>query len=260
MSEHLEDDAFILRSTDYADRDLIVTLFAESTGRFSAIAKNARGSKRRFGGGLQPMRRLHIDCTDREDRDLARLDEIDVVDDYAEIAADFDKITVGSYATELTREITVERDPFPELFELLDEFYGALADAEADRLVLEVLLRHFELGALRLSGSAPALDACLRCGEPVDRMAKVYALRSGEGIVCPECRRTGDPLGVVYPETLEILRYFRAPDSAPPDALEDLEYLGQARRLVDAAVERVVERPLKAREMLDSVLRRESDR
>lgn len=246
--------AFVLRTIDYSDRDIIVSLLGPQTGRFSAIAKNARGSKRRFGGGIQPMRLIEATYTTSPSRNLARLDEIDIREDYPRIEADYTAIAVGSYATELVRELTVDDDPDPGLFELLRRFYRKLNDADPDPLVLEVALRHFQLAFFERLGSPPALDACFRCGRPVDDFAKIYAKRSGEGVVCPECVRTGEAVGVVAEPTLELLRYLRAPEGRPPEALRDSNVLAQARRLIDAVLERLLARPLRSREMLESAL------
>jgi DNA repair protein RecO (recombination protein O) len=245
---------FVLRKVEYAERDIIATLFARDRGRFSAIAKNARGSKRRFGGGIQPLRLLRADYTLRSNSDLARLDSIDVREDFQGIEGDFDKIAFGSYATEWTRELTVDADPRPDLFDLLGRFYRRVDNADSDPLLLEVALRHFQLQFFRALGSPPSLDACVRCEAPLASMEKVYALRSGEGVICPDCVRTGEGVGVVFPETLELLRYFRAPEGRPPDALREPDALAQARRMIDATASQFLNRQLKSRPTLDASL------
>ncbi len=254
MSDPRQTRAFVLQTVEYGERDLVVTLFGRETGKLSAIAKNARGSKRRFGGGLQPMRLLEIAYRVKPNRDLDFLDEIEIVDDFADIQRNFDKIAVGSYATDLLRNVTVEADPAPELFDLGVEWFGRLAEAEPEAELLSVWLRHFQFRVLESLGSMPALEACFRCGAPADAMPKIRALRSGEGLVCPTCRRTGEPTGVVYPGTLAVCRYLRRPAGKAPEALEQPRHLRQAGRLADAAVRRLLDGPLKSRAMLDSVL------
>jgi DNA repair protein RecO (recombination protein O) len=246
---------FVLRKVEYAERDVIATLFARDRGRFSAIAKNARGSKRRFGGGIQPMRLLRADYTVRTNSDLARLDSIDVREDFPGIEGDFDKIAFGSYATEWTRELTVDADPRPDLFDLLGRFYRRLDRADCDPLLLEVALRHLQLQFFRYLGSPPNLDECIRCGTPTESMQKVYALRAGDGIICPDCVRTGEGVGVVFRQTLELLRYFRAPEGRPPDALTNADALAQARRLIDATASQFLDRRLKSRPTLETSLK-----
>lgn len=246
---------FVLRAVDYGERDLVVTLYARETGKFSAIAKNAKASKRRFGGGLQPMRLLELHWTEKPNRNLDRLDTIEVADDFEGIQSDFDRITVGSYATDLFRAVTVERDGEPQLFDLLADFYTRLAETEPDEELLEVLLRHFQLRLFEHLGEAPEFDRCLRCGTARQSARKIYALRTGEGILCPDCVRTGEAVGVVVPETFDILEYFRAPRDRPPDAIGDLRFVEQARRLVEAAERRMLDgKSLKSREMLTATL------
>jgi DNA repair protein RecO (recombination protein O) len=180
MSNPQTTDAFILRTVEYGDRDLVVTLFGRSTGKFGAIAKNARGSKKRFGGGLQPIRRLEVAYVEKPNRDLDRLDEIAVADDYGPIQSDYDKITIGSYVTDLVRHVTVEDDPLPQLFDLTAGLFERLADADSSPDVLEILLHHFQLRCLRVLGAAPTLERCFRCGRSAADMEKLRAVRSGE--------------------------------------------------------------------------------
>lgn len=255
MPDETKTRAFVLRTVEYGDRDLIVTLFGRASGVVSAIAKNARGSERRFGGGLQPMRLLRARYVAHPDRDLARLDEIGVIEDYAAIQEAFDAIAVGSHATELLDRFLVESDPAPEIFDLTHDFFERLARTEAERpLVYDIVLRHFELRLLEGVGAAPSFDRCLRCGTRPGEMETIYAVRSGEGVVCPACTRTGESVGVVAPPTLEVVDFYRAPGERRTEALADPTFVDQARRLVDAAVRRLLDSPLKSRSMLETAL------
>jgi DNA repair protein RecO (recombination protein O) len=254
MSTSETTEGFVVRTVDYGDRDVVATWFGRETGLKSSIAHNAKGSKRRFGGGLQPMRRLEITYTPRRQSDLARLESIEILEDYPELEEDFDKIAVGSYATDLVRKIAVEERSDPELFQLVSAFYPRLAEADATPTVLEILLRHFQLRLFEIEGTSPSLGACTRCGRAVTSMAKSYAMRSGEGIVCRSCLHGGDEAGVLFDGALRILHYWQHPDGDPPEELTDDTCWDQARRVVEAALRRVVESLLKSRETLDTVL------
>jgi len=246
---------FVLRSVEYGERDRILTLYAREAGKFSAIAKNARGSERRFGGGLQPMQMLNLRWVEKPNRDLDRLDSIEIEEEFEGIQRDYDRITVGSYATDLFRGVTVERNKEPELFDLLVDFYRRLVETEPRSELLEIVLRHFQLRLFAHVGEAPAVRRCLRCGTHRGALSKVYALRTGEGIVCPECVRTGESVGVVFPETFEILGYLRAPRGEPPAAFGEPDLVAQARRFIEAAQRRILEgKTLPSREMLETTL------
>lgn len=254
MSQPQKTLAFVLRKVDYGDKDLIVTLLGRETGKFSAIARGARASQKRFGGGLQPMRCLTASYTQKANRNLAFLREIDVAEDFPALEADFDRITVGSYATELVREITQEAHAEPQTFDLLRAFYRELADAPAGALALEAVLHRFELSLLAVHGALPSLDACFRCGLPSAQMDKLRCIRTGEGLICGECRRPGEAVGVIRADTLELLRYFYEPGPTAPRGLREASAVAQARRVIEASFEQVLDKPLKSRPMLDAVL------
>ena len=244
----------MLRKVNYGDTDLIVTLLGRDTGKFSAIARGARASKKRFGGGLQPMRCLDLTYSHKSGRNLAFLREIDVVEDYPALEGDIGRITIASYATELVREISQEADPDTATFDLLRAFYRQLSQADDSPLALEAVLHHFELSLLELQGALPSLAECFRCAKPAAEMDKIRCLRTGEGVVCGECRRAGEGSGVIGRATLDLLRYFYNPGPKAPAGLKQPAAVQQARRVLEASFEHMLDRPLKSRPMLDTEL------
>jgi len=82
---------------------------------------------------------------------------------------DLSGLYAGYYLAELLGGLTDDDDPHPELFDLADETLAALAAGEpvAKRVV------RFELGALRLLGHMPSLDACVECGAAVAPAGRV---------------------------------------------------------------------------------------
>jgi DNA repair protein RecO (recombination protein O) len=254
MAEPRQTPAFVLRKVNYGDKDLIVTLLGRETGKFSAIAKGARASKKRFGGGLQPMRCLKASYTQKSSGNLAFLREIDVVEDFPALESSYNRITIASYATELVREVTQDAHPDPQTFDLLRAFYRQLSAADESALALEAVLHSFELSLLELQGALPSLLTCFRCGTPAEEMDKIRCIRTGEGLVCADCGRSGEAIGVLQPQTLELLRYFHDPGPTAPPGLSEAPIVVQVRRVIDASFEQMLDRPLKSRAMLDLVL------
>ncbi len=254
MSEPRQTAAFVLRKVNYGEKDLIVTLLGRDTGKFSAIARGARASKKRFGGGLQPMRCLDLSYSHKSSGNLAFLREIDVLEDFPVLEGDFDRITIASYATELVREVSQEANPDVATFDLLRAFYRQLSEADDSTLALEAVLHHFELSLLEVQGALPSLVGCFRCGLSSDQMDKIRCIRTGEGLVCKDCRRPGEGTGVIKRSTLELLRYFHTPGARAPAGLAEPAVVGQARRVLSASFEQMLDRPLKSRAMLETVL------
>lgn len=254
MAKSLQTAAFVLRTVDYGESDVIVTLLGREVGKFSAIARSAKASKKRFGGSLLPMRALDATVSFRPQRDLATLHEATVIRDFDGLESSFEKITFASYATELVRAVLREGDKASDIFDLLDTFYTRLASAENDCVVLEVMLHKFALDLLEWSGAAPEMSCCHRCGLTAESLDKCRCLRSGEGLVCQDCLRRGEAYGVIDRDTLDLLDYLHHPQGEAPRSVADPAALAQARRIIDAALETVVDTELKSRPMLEPFL------
>ena len=56
----IESEAYVLRTTKYSERDLIVDFFVREHGKISVIARSAKTSKRRFPGGLELFSRMKV--------------------------------------------------------------------------------------------------------------------------------------------------------------------------------------------------------
>ena len=253
MSRSIQTDAFVLRSVDYGDSHLIVTLLARDLGKFSAIARSARKSRRRFAGGLLPLRALRASVTFKPQRDLAELDDTCVQRDFPGLDASYDKIMIASHGTELVRAMLRDHDEASSAFDVLDDLYQRLAGADDDLSVLRVILHHFELALLRVSGNAPSFDRCHRCGFDVGSMDKVRCGRDGHGVVCSDCVRPGERYGVLSAETVDVLGYLADPTGRPPDAIADGEIAAQVRRVLDVSLEQVLGAELRSRPMVDAL-------
>src|SRR5438552_17650000 len=63
-------DALILRTYKLGESDRIVVFLTGDRGKRRGVAKNARQSRRRFGGGLEPMTHARVGYFERERREL----------------------------------------------------------------------------------------------------------------------------------------------------------------------------------------------
>ncbi len=252
MSQNLQTAALILRTVDYGDNHVIVDLLGRDTGRLSAIAHGAQKSRKRFGGALEPLRVVEASLTQRRGSDLWRLDELEVIESFTGIDERIETITAASYATELVRETWREGEEAQPIFELLRRFFAHLPACSTNSSI-ERLTHQFEFQLLRLYGLAPALEGCARCGKTPEAMNSLRLSRRGEGLVCADCRHTGDAMGVISQPTLAVLHHLADPDCPLPD--DDLHSaMAQAGRVLANAIDQLVDRPLLSRQMLRQLL------
>ncbi len=188
--EHLKLTALVLRTVDYGESDRVVTLLSREQGKVSAFARGARASKRRFGGALEPFTLLAAEVRFRSASELMGLESASVLRGHGGIRGDLARIACAAYAAEVARELVREREPHDDLFDLLAEYLDLLDRAPAR----PAALRAFELGALRAAGLAPRLDACARCGAPLDPGARALRFDPGQGgALCEACSAAAGP-------------------------------------------------------------------
>lgn len=207
----------VLRSTPVGESDLVVQLFTRDRGRLSAVARGARRSRRRFGGGLEPLVLLSIDLgRRRRGSDLWSLDAIEAREDHRALAADPIVLGHASYGLELVRELAPPEVPEPALLALVIALWRALAGGPSP-----ALLRAFELTLCRVLGSEVALERCAACGSEDLAVGAIFDPVRG-GAVCARCAPLSKNLGV-RPLPDAARRHLVALAEAPLDAARDLE-------------------------------------
>lgn len=163
-------DALLLRATDYRDADRIVTLFTRDAGKLSAIARGARGSKRRFSGSLEPYAVIRVELDERR-ADLLGLKRAEMTRAFPNILSELARMDVAAGALALVREAHPPRVPDEALFVAAVQ-YLTIVDHEGDG-ERSVLLA-FALRVLSLMGIAPRLQECGRSGVHVPAGRPAY--------------------------------------------------------------------------------------
>ncbi len=253
MSQKEHATAFILRAIPYAERDLIVTLFTKEHGLRSAIAKNARSSKR-FSGGVQLFRKVDAMLQRRPNQDVDLFLEMRVLEHYPNLETNYDKITIGSYGSELMRELSRGEEDSEASFALLESFYTELDEMGDDPRTLDTIVHHFEMLVLQGFGALPSFEHCHRCGKPHAEMERLQCKRTGEGLLCTTCRQPGEAVGLIEADTLDVLHYYAHPTSQMPEAMALQEARFQARRVLQNSFRLILQKDLKSRPMLESIL------
>ena len=183
-------EAVLLRSVPYQEADLVVTLYTRDRGKLSAMARGARGSKRRFGAGLALFVLARAELRPARSGDLWTLTSFDVVRDFRAVAGDIAAMAHASYGVELVRELAAPEQPDVGVLDLLVELFETLFAVGASPIVL----RAFELRLLAAVGLAPALDRCIGCG--TDASAELDAPGASldgvrGGVACHACAAPG---------------------------------------------------------------------
>src|SRR5437660_10821591 len=136
---HYTTDALILRTYKLGESDRIVVFLTRDRGKKRGVAKNARQSRRRFGGALEPMTYGQVGYVERERRDLVRLEYVEPRRSPL-AAVDGEALGYVSYFAELIDEWAPDNDPNEPLFRL----GSSVVDAIGGGVPIEPLARYFE--------------------------------------------------------------------------------------------------------------------
>lgn len=176
--------AIVLKTVEFSETSLVVSLFTQDFGKISALAKGARRAKGPFENALDLLAICRVLFLRKSSGSLDLLTEAKLERRFRAAARSLPALNAGYYVAELLRELTDEHDPHPELFQLADETLAAL---DENHEPTTTVLR-FELGALRELGHLPAFDHCTSCGEPVKIAGRVAFGLIGGGVLCLQCK------------------------------------------------------------------------
>ncbi|WP_309066433.1 DNA repair protein RecO [Microbacterium sp.] len=201
------DEAVILRTHKLGEADRIVTMLSRRHGKIRAVAKGVRRTSSKFGSRLEPF--MVADVQLYQGRSLDIVQQAESLGAYgAEIAVDYDRFTAASAMVETADRLN-EAEATQEQYLLLIGGLRSLSRGEhASRSILDSYL----LRVMALSGWAPALEACARCGAPGPHASFVAQMG---GLVCARCAPAGSPR--ISASALALLRALMGGDWATVD-------------------------------------------
>ncbi len=242
--------ALILRRIPLGETDKIVTLFTREYGKFNAIAKGARRTTSRLAGATEPL--IYVKMLLGEGMNLDVVSQCEVKESFPKLRADYGLFLRASYACELLDRITMERDPAPEMFDLLLSMLFILQRAVEP----DATIHAFELQLMAQAGYDPRLMDCVRCERLFDAkiIETAYSPHRG-GILCTVCaEQTREPVLPLSPQTAEIMRYLSGVDNARALAALTLEpdVLLQLNRILREHLRLRLERDIRSTAFLDA--------
>ena len=221
-------EALILRTYKLGESDRIVVFLTRDRGKKRGVAKGARKAKSKFIGGLEPMTRAGVAYYEREQRDLVRINYVELTRSPLSSASGDALGHVGYFA-----ELIDEWAPEAHADERLYRLGSAVTEAIATGVPVEALARYFEYWILRLQGVYPAIGACPGCGEPLHEGAVMPA--RDDIFVCRTCAPAGgSPIGP------DALRFVKAAGATAPDRLEALPLTPKAARELETVHRRLL--------------------
>ena len=224
--------AVVLKSFNLSEKDKLVTFLTEHHGKVKCVAKSARRLKSRFGASLEPMSYVSLIYFGRENQELYRLNQCDIIQSFQEIREDPDSYYTAIYFLDLAGQLMVEAHPEPEIFQLLVRALRETGQTET----LGPLCRLFELRIMSHAGYTPRLLKCIVCQKEPKSLWVGFSY-SRHGIVCEPCFGREPVETRITSGTLNYLKKFLSLDI---NHVRRLKIPGEVEREIEAITHRLV--------------------
>lgn len=181
MSGLYHDVGVVLRTYKLRESDKIVVIHTLDNGKVRAVAKGVRKTRSKFGARLEPM--SHVKLLLYRGRELDIVSQAESVEPLAPMLSTLDRASQGLAALEAVDQLSLEREPNPQLYKSL---VGVLRTIAAKPSPLNVPAFYWKL--LAREGFRPQLDECVRCHEGEPAVALVAFDLTEGGVLCRQCR------------------------------------------------------------------------
>jgi DNA repair protein RecO (recombination protein O) len=181
MSELYREVGVVLRTYKLREADRIVVLHTEHSGKVRAVAKGVRKTTSKFGSRLEPM--SHVRVLLYRGRELDIVSQAESVEPLTPMLSSLDRATLGIAAVEAVDQLSIEREPDPQLYRMLVGVLRSIAERPSP-----LTIPAFYWKLLAAAGLRPVLDTCVRCGESGDEVSLVAFDTNEGGTVCRACR------------------------------------------------------------------------
>jgi DNA repair protein RecO (recombination protein O) len=173
-------EGIVLRTVLFGEADLIVTYLTPDIGLLKVFAKSPRKIKSRFGSSLEPLTHAKISFWGKEDSQLPRLTQSDIIHPFQSLRDDLSCFLKVSEIIEITMCFVPEREVNRSVYSLLMDTLHAIENnpsflkkgtgEEASHIKKGIVgknlvISSYKVKFLNLAGFSPKLDACGRCGK-----------------------------------------------------------------------------------------------
>ena len=250
-------DAIVLKTVDFSETSLILTLFSREFGKIRAIAKGGRRLKGPFESALDILSQIRVTFIRKNTDALDLLTEAKLQKRFYPTEKNYGGLYAAYYVVSLLNDALGDYEPAAALFDRTAAALNTFADGQQ---VQRSLVR-FEWQLLETLGYLPTLRQCAECGTTVNwdtTKPITFGLLSG-GVLCEECE-TYQPQRIhVSPETLRMIEQVCGDNENWQSVPIAKRSMGETRALLSRYFSCILERPPKMQRYFGIIQRNDHD-
>ena len=229
--------AIVLRTVEFSETSLIVTLLTKDFGQVSAIAKGARRPKGPFEGSLDLLAVCRVVIIKKNNDSLDLLTEAKLNRRFRGADRSLESLYGGYYVAEMLRLLLDDHAPHPDVYDLT---IRVLQQLDGNGPVASSLA-FFDLQILRMLGHAPSTESCTDCGIKLVKESRIPFALEGGGIVCLTCRPRQRSIVMVRRDTIEWIHQLLSPALLTPIEIPH-EHYGELRSVLNRYIQNTLGR------------------
>jgi DNA repair protein RecO (recombination protein O) len=211
-------EAIIIKKTKLGEADRILTLYTPDRGKIQAVARGVRRPKSKMAGHLELLTHSQISLARGHNLDIITGSQ--TINSFLPLKNNLVLASYGLYIIELVNQFTPDQSEDQSLFRLLLDTLKNLSasdpstssgQATSINSGQDLLLRHFELKLLEMTGYRPQFRECVSCHQPLAPVINSFSAHAG-GMLCPLCALKQPFSFEVSVNALKVLRFLQGND------------------------------------------------
>ncbi len=196
-------EAVILKRSDFAEADRMLTIYTPGQGKLRVLAKGIRRPLSKMAGHLELF--THSQLLLAKGRNLDIITQSETITSFLALREDLLRTTYAHYVVELLEKLTPEHvEDYPLYALLVNTLRRLSADSQP-----EMAVRLFEMEMLQHLGYRPQLQRCVHCDRALEPVSNFFAARVG-GVLCPACGGAEPSAHALSVNALKVLRLLQS--------------------------------------------------
>jgi len=184
----ITDDAIVLDSRAFRDRDLLVTVLTRNDGVQRGVFRRSRGGRAPQAGAVQIMSEVRCSLYRGPHAELATFREVELITSSYGLASRLETAAAAQVVAETLRLFCPENEPAPRRYRLgVTLLKSLLAGIEPDAAIA-----YGQIWCLKLGGLLPPLSICGQCGVALGPSPRWTD--SARQLHCADCLANGNHL------------------------------------------------------------------
>lgn len=192
-----------MKKDDFGESDRIFTVYTKNFGKLEILARAVRKIKSKLRAGLEPFCLSEIEFIQGRGHKTAT--DAALINKFKNLRKSPKRLKIAHRIAEVFDGLVLGAEKEGALWNLLEETFERLNNAEIKGLKLAIVYYYFLWKAFFVLGYQPELYNCSVCQKKIIP-EKIFFSPGGGGLICKNCVKTVKSVKEMSPEAVKVLR------------------------------------------------------